>query len=45
MFAFVAGTLAPVFETSVRTAAEGHTNLVAYRDRLMAAYFPKQHEA
>jgi len=40
MFAFVAGALTPVFETSIRTAAESHANLIAYRDRLMALYFP-----
>jgi glutathione S-transferase len=43
--AFVAGALAPAFETSIRAAAEGHKNLVAYRDRLLLAYFPKQHAA
>jgi glutathione S-transferase len=40
LFAFVASALTPVFETSIRTSAEGHANLVAYRDRLMARYFP-----
>jgi glutathione S-transferase len=39
VFAFVAGCLAP-FETPIRTAAEGHANLVAYRDRIMGSYFP-----
>ena len=39
VFAFVAGVLAPVFETPIRTAAEGMPALVAYRDRLMARYF------
>ena len=45
MFAFVASALAPVFETPIRTAAEAHANLVAYRDRVMAVYFPNQHHA
>ncbi|MBI1867452.1 MAG: glutathione S-transferase family protein [Methylocystis sp.] len=39
--AFVAGVLAPVSDTPVRTAAEGKANLVAYRDRLMKSYFPQ----
>lgn len=45
IFAFVASALAPVFETTIRTAAEGHANLIAYRDRFMALYFPNQHHA
>lgn len=40
LFAFIAGILTPVFETSIRTATEGHSNLVAYRDRIIARYFP-----
>jgi glutathione S-transferase len=40
MFGIVAGILTPVFKTSIRTAAEGHSNLVAYRDRVMRRYFP-----
>jgi len=39
VFAFVAHFLAPVFETPIRTAAESHGNLVAYRDRIMERYF------
>jgi glutathione S-transferase len=39
-FAFVAGTLAPIFDTPIKTACESHPKLVAYRDRVMAAYFP-----
>lgn len=40
VYAFVAGALTPAFETPIRTAAEGMANLVAYRDRLTAQYFP-----
>jgi glutathione S-transferase len=39
VFAFVAGFLTPVFDTPIRTAAERHTNLVAYRDRILRHYF------
>lgn len=39
VFAFVAGALCPAFESPVRRAAEKRTNLVAYRDRLMARYY------
>jgi glutathione S-transferase len=38
-FAFVAGVLCPVFDSSLRRAAEGRQNLVAYRDRMMARLF------
>ncbi len=37
--AFVMGILCPVFNTAGRAAAEGHPNLVAYRDRVVARYF------
>jgi glutathione S-transferase len=40
VFAFVAGALCPVFTSSARTAAESHANLRAYRDRMMAKYYP-----
>lgn len=40
VFAFVAGMLCPLFTTPIRDAAEKRRNLVAYRDRLMARYFP-----
>ena len=40
LFAFVLGGLCPAFETPLRSALEGHTNLVAYRDRMMQIYFP-----
>lgn len=39
--AFMAAALCPLFETSIRTCAEQRPNLVAYRDRLMARYFPE----
>lgn len=41
VFAFVAGALAPVFDAPLRTQIEKATNLVAYRDRMMAQYFPE----
>jgi glutathione S-transferase len=40
-FAFVAATLAPIVESPVRDAALAKSNLVAYRDRIMKAYFPE----
>jgi glutathione S-transferase len=40
-FAFVAETMAPITDSAMRTAAEGHANLVSYRDRLMATYLPQ----
>jgi glutathione S-transferase len=39
-FAFIAGGLTPVFETPARTKLESLRNLVAYRDRLMAEFYP-----
>lgn len=36
----VAGVLYPMFDTPLRTAAERHANLIAYRDRGMARWFP-----
>ena len=39
--AFVMGLLCPFFESASRTEAESHPNLVAYRDRIASAYFPK----
>lgn len=41
VFAMVAAALAPCFKTPIRIAAELQPNLVAYRDRLMAQYFPE----
>ncbi len=40
VFAMVSGLLCEMFECSTRDAARKHQNLVAYRDRLMAEYFP-----
>jgi glutathione S-transferase len=39
VFAFVANSLAPVFDTPIRTAAERHANLAAYKDRITRLYF------
>jgi len=40
VFGAVAGLLSPVFDSPIRCAAEAHPNLVAYRDRMMARYYP-----
>lgn len=40
-FAFVAEVLVRENETPIRAATLAKANLVAYRDRLLAAYFPK----
>jgi glutathione S-transferase len=40
IFAWTAGLLCKRFEGPIRTAAEGRTNLVAYRDRGMQRFFP-----
>ena len=40
VFAFVAGAMSPVFDSPLRTELERAANLVAYRDRMMAQYFP-----
>ncbi len=45
VFAFVAGALCPLFEGSLRRAAQAQPALVAYRDRLMAQYFPAPGQA
>jgi len=39
-FAFTAATLTPFFSGELRKRAERHANLVAYRDRMMAQYYP-----
>lgn len=39
-FAFIAGTLTKTFESPVRAHAESLSNLVAYRDRMMAEFYP-----
>jgi glutathione S-transferase len=38
IFAFVAGTLCPVFDTPIRTAAEGRDNLKHYAARMTARF-------
>jgi glutathione S-transferase len=40
-FAFVAESLAPEIDSPVRAATLAHADLVAYRDRMLSAYFPK----
>jgi len=40
IFAFVAGTLCPHFDTPLRTAAECHDNLRRYIGRMTARYYP-----
>ena len=41
VFPFVAGTLCPVFDTPLRTAAERHDNLRRYVGRMTARYYPE----
>lgn len=40
VFASVASALCPLFDTPIRSAAEGHANLAAYRDRCLAHWYP-----
>jgi len=40
-FAFAAATLTPFFDSDLRKHAERHTNLIAYRDRMMGRYYPE----
>ncbi|HEY1633090.1 MAG TPA: glutathione S-transferase family protein [Rhizomicrobium sp.] len=40
-FGMVAGVLTPYFSGPLRKAGERHANLVAYRDRMMAAFYPR----
>ena len=40
-FAFVAGSLCPLFDSPAHAKARALPNLTAYRDRMMAEYFPK----
>jgi glutathione S-transferase len=40
-FAFAAGTLTPFFDSALRRRAEGHDNLIAYRDRMVQRYYPQ----
>ncbi len=39
-FAFIAGSLSPVFESPAHAKARSLPNLVAYRDRMMAEFYP-----
>jgi hypothetical protein len=39
--AFVAATLTPFFTGELRRRAESHANIVAYRDRMMARFYPE----
>ena len=41
VFGAVASCLCKIFDTPVRTAAESHPNLVAYRDRMMKRFYPE----
>lgn len=41
LFAFAGSLLCPVFDTPIRTAAEGHANLVAYMARMRAEFYPE----
>jgi glutathione S-transferase len=41
VFGSVAACLCKIFDTPVRTAAESHANLVAYRDRMMKRFYPE----
>ena len=43
-FAFIAGTLCPIFIAEVRSAAERHDNLRAYVGRMTARYYPDRRE-
>lgn len=45
VFGFVASLLSPAFKTPTGDAAMAKPNLVAYRDRMMRAYFPDCVEA
>jgi glutathione S-transferase len=40
-FAFLAGATAPVFQSPAHDKARSLPNLVAYRDRMMAEFYPK----
>jgi hypothetical protein len=40
VFGFVTAILTPPLETPMRAAAMGLPNLVAYRDRMAARFFP-----
>ncbi len=40
-FAFIAGSLCPLFDSPAHAKARTLPNLIAYRDRMMAEYYPK----
>jgi glutathione S-transferase len=40
LWSMVTGALCPHFEAPIRTAAERHANLIAYRDRGLSRWFP-----
>jgi glutathione S-transferase len=40
VFSFVSGMMCPLFTGPIHDAAAGHANLVAYRDRGMAKWYP-----
>jgi glutathione S-transferase len=44
-FAFIAAGLSPIWESPLRDAAKNAPNIVAYRDRILASYFPDFVEA
>jgi glutathione S-transferase len=43
-FAFIAGTLCPLFDTPLRTSAERHENLKRYVGRMTARFYPDHGE-
>jgi len=43
-FAFTAAVLTPFFTGELRKRAESHTNLIAYRDRMMERFYPEHLE-
>lgn len=43
IWSFVAGTLCPLFDTPIRTAAEKYPNLIAYADRGFKHWWPELH--
>jgi glutathione S-transferase len=45
VFAFLASIMAPMAESPIRDAALAKPALVAYRDRMMQAYFPQRAES
>jgi glutathione S-transferase len=45
LYAFVTGTLCPLFEARMRNAAASHPNLVAYGERLTREYYPGLNDA